>query len=128
MIEIHYYIHIILILTIAIIGAALLRNDKKNQSAMIERQNLLAGYITQLQKKVDTFEETLGLYRKTYLEHIESYNQAQEHMAKTREQMQMIRRGVKVLRDNMVKRYEINLPNDFKAHMKKIAAKLDELT
>lgn len=111
---------------IVFFGVLILLSEYKHHREVVDRQNLISGNLTMVRNDVIKCQQSLDEYRAKYIEHAKSYNDVHDHLAKVTDQMMLLRKGYRVLKQGMVKRYEISVPNDFKAHMKTIAKKMEQ--
>lgn len=123
--EVFYTVALVFII---FFGILIYSDIRANHRRVMDKQELIAGSVTVLSNKVIRFEDSVAEYRKRYIEHIESYNATQEHLAKQREQMQRLHKRQNIIKQGMVKRFEVVVPNDFKGHLRSVAKKLEQFS
>lgn len=111
---------------IVFFGAMLLLNEKKHHEAVMTRQDLISGNITICKQSIVKFEEVLSEYRNKYIEHNKDLSNTHEHLQKVTDQMLRLNKAHRILKQGLVKRVEVVIPNDFKSQLRKVADKMEQ--
>lgn len=102
-------------------------SDRAFQSGIKLKQQQLAEQLFDISKKLKDIESNQAEYRQKHIHAQESMADVHDHLAKVTDQMKLLVRGYKTLKNGMIQRYEVLLPNDFKKDIKTLADKMKKL-
>lgn len=113
---------------IVFFGILLLISESRHHSEMLTAQRLVAADVKTLDNKVKRFDESIAQYTNKYIENNRSMADVHDHLAKVTDQMRRLNKAHIAIKNGIVKRIEIVVPGDFKAHLKSVAQKIEQLS